>query len=355
MNVTSMGVIFTSPRVIEACQKMQHCEQFVRACENMLFELSQIPETITEPSDMSRLAERIIEAMPRAKLNLSEVISEVKQSSQAALSLVHASQNKKAQNVAKGKEGEAEVFTVLRQRFSEHDGYTLMNVSTKKHCSDFLLKKNSYTNIRIESKNYEKTVPRIEIDKFINELQMSNEHGVFVSVQPDASIAGKSSIDMEMVPVTNKLIFFLCGTEFLTEVVQIIYKLDRIVRVTVDEETDSCISLDRESVSVIQNQLNDLFIKKSDMKIHLNSCIKILDDMTLDNIKNIVAACEAKKEKMHCPDCNQEFVTIGRFKKHCDEGICKKRKTLDLNAMPVIVRRKVVSTEGLQWACSAPQ
>jgi hypothetical protein len=329
MIVTSTQIIIDSPQLVELFQKKQN-PKFLRACEDVLLLMGEIPETVDSlPEDrilvrLNQLSDEIIQSMPHAKLNLHEVVSEVKNSAAVLAQKMDSGAQKRSMNTAKGKEGESIVFDILRTRFNHHDGYTVMNTSGADSCSDFVIKKKTFTDVRVEAKNYSKTIPRSEIDKFTKELVALNDHGVMVSVNPSTDIATKSSIDMDMIPVTNKLVFYLTGTEHLTDVIQLIYKLDGISRATSPGDETS-LNLTRDSILKIRALLNDFSNKKSEIRLHLNHSLKLLDDMTFDAIQSIISVEEGHSTKMNCLTCDKAFTSKVLFEKHLASGTCKKR------------------------------
>lgn len=323
MRVTSNQIIIDDPRLVELFQKKQS-SKFFRACEDVLILMGELPETVeTIPEDriMRRLGEitsDIISAIPSVKLDLSQVVSEVKSATETLGQKVDSFSHIRTTNSFKGKEGEDIVLGVLKQNFNQADGYTIENTTSGTNCCDFVLKKVTFTDVRIESKAYTGDVNRAQVDKFISDLIKSNNHGVMVSVF--TGVAKKKSIDIQLVPTTNKLAFFVSGTDNLADIVRLIHRLDHMTTRIDGDETMT--SLTPESVVKIREHIKDFSKKRDEIITHMDHSVKLLKSMAFDVIEKIVFL-EPLDKKVRCMWCDKQYSGAKCLSKHMDT--CKKK------------------------------
>jgi hypothetical protein len=305
--------------------------EFLSACENIY----KVIAATSSPSDQSIMTQLLqlksdivssvkddmFTAMSTTKFDFSDVINTVKSTSDTLSLKVDSFSQLRSTNTFKGKEGEQIVLDILKQNFHRHDGYTIEDTSDDTKCCDFVLKRVSYTDIRIESKAYGRdTGSQVnvgQVKKFISDLVQLNNHGIMVSLY--SGIATKSSIDMEIVPTTNKFAFYVTGLDQLPDIIRLIYRLDTITR---DDDGDST-TLTKDSVSQIREHINDFSKKREELEVHMNHSLRILKSMTYSVIEKIIFL-EPPKNALRCQWCDHSFTSQKRLDNHTSQT-CKKK------------------------------
>ena len=351
MRVTSSQIIIDDPLIVELYQKKQS-PKFLRTCEEVLILLGQVPETVDScPEDrimskLNQLTGDIISAMPQARLNLSEIVSEVKSatenlsvsvkdSTRDIASKVDSFSHKRKTNTFKGKEGEKILSDIIQQNFNPHDGYTLTNVSGNSRSCDLVLKRPTFTDIRIESKAYgadsEKVVEvnETEVKKFISDLIQLNQHGILVSLY--GGVTHRNPIDMEFVPTTKKFAFYVSGTEHIPDIIRIIYRLDYAVQSDEDNDDGSKI-ITPDNIAKIRDCIKDFANKIVSVSTHLNHSLEILKTMTYSVIEKIIFM-EPPDETLQCQRCLQIFKSKKRHENHVNANTCKKKNSVSIDGI----------------------
>ncbi len=203
-----------------------------------------------------------------------------------------------------------------------------MHTAREGQSCDFVVKKKGHVDINIECKNHESNIPKKDVDAFLKVITMRNNHGVFVSLK--SSIFHKNPIDMELVPGTNKFAFYVSGSEHLVDVIRMIHRLDSITRAISDDlkMDDNSLTITSESASKVRGHVEHLLQKKMELSVHLNQCVKLVEEMTYDAIKNALSF-EPEKTRHFCPACHKEFQGLKWLENHmvkCTEKPLKRKK-----------------------------
>ena len=99
--------------------------------------------------------------------------------------LAQHAQRRTNNSCVKGGESEREVFELLQDRLFSDDGYTVFHVggTVSRGCDILVRKEGGYKDLRIEVKDYSRTVPTAEVDKFMRDIdQVHRSHGMMISL-----------------------------------------------------------------------------------------------------------------------------------------------------------------------------
>lgn len=126
----------------------------------------------------------------------------------------------------KGRNTELKVLMQLDLVFPKHDIISVPSASQKGKM-DLVLTSPGMCNISIDTKNYTKTVPKSEVDKFERDILDGNTHGIMVSVS--SKISGKPHFTVDVIGGRVGVYLSCTGgdTECIRTAVDIVYAMDR--------------------------------------------------------------------------------------------------------------------------------
>ena len=123
------------------------------------------------------------------KIRLSTLASTTNEKLQEILTQL----SRQATHTAKGKYGEDKLYSLLCERLTSREDYTVSMVCGQAHNCDMNVKRIGHPDIRIESKaigeNTNEKVRTCAVEKFRNDLLSTDSHGIFVSLY--SGIVGK--------------------------------------------------------------------------------------------------------------------------------------------------------------------
>ena len=199
-------------------------------------------------------------------------------------------------HTAKGHEGESRLFDMLSDRLQSRDGYELEMCNGVAHQCDMRIKRVSHPDVRIESKAIgqetgEKCRHR-DVAKFQSDLMGLNTHGIFVSLH--AGIVGKSDVEVELM-ANNRFAVYLGNNNYnidqINDMLQLIYRLDKVVRRGCDEEMDAdegFIRVSPEAMKRVTQYCKDFACKIAAARNHMKESMGLLSELTLDAIEKVL-------------------------------------------------------------------
>jgi hypothetical protein len=306
MRVTPSQVIIDDPRRVKLFNE-RASEDFLHSCESVLDVMLQIPliEKVSDERILDRLESfksDMVSSLANTKIDLSDVIHLVKSSSDSIMTKVDGFSQLRNTNRFKGDEGEKTILEILQGAFHTHDGYVIKNTKTVSHSCDIVIQRPGFTDIRIESKAYGcdtgADVNATEVKKFISDLVKLNTHGIMVSLY--SGISNKESIDIEIVPSTNKLALYISGSENLVNLIRLVFRLDKFFQNDVNENKTI---LTNDSVAIIRDHILDCTRKAEEIRTHMKHSLRLLNEMAFSNIEKIVVG--STEEPTKCPVCQK--------------------------------------------------
>ena len=310
MRVTSSQVIIDDPRRVKLFNQ-RGTEDFLHACESVLDVMLELPQGEQRSSDdyvldrLNSFKSDMVSSLANAKIDLSDVINIVKSSSDSIMTKVDGFSQLRNTNRFKGEEGEKTILEILQGAFHIHDGYAIKITKTVSHSCDIVIQRPGFTDIRIESKAYGRdngaNVNATEVKKFISDLVQLNTHGIMVSLY--SGISNKESIDIEIVPSTNKLALYISGSENIVNIVRLVFRLDKLLQLNVHENATI---LTDDSIVMIRNHILDCTRKAEEIRTHMKHSVRLLNEMAFDNIEKLIVAAPVE-ESNKCPVCEKTF------------------------------------------------
>jgi hypothetical protein len=197
----------------------------------------------------------------------------------------------------KGKDGEERLFAALGDRLGRVSGdYDLTWTRSKAHSCDMKVTRMNRGDVHIEVKAYASNVPLTEVKKFHDDLRGLKTHGIMVSLS--SGIVGKGVLDVKEFP-GGKFVLYVSNNqydvEFLETMLQVLYKFEDAVRMrtsTADLVEDvSVIKIPCATMKQIRMELCDTGARLSTMKVHLESALKLLSEISVGNVTKMLHDC----------------------------------------------------------------
>jgi hypothetical protein len=184
----------------------------------------------------------------------------------------------------KGQDGEALLDDLLTSKLLMRDGFTIEDVSGQTASCDRKVNREGYAAIRIDSKMFTRKVPKRDVDKFIHDLNATNDHGILCAWASD--IAGVDNFELWPLP-NHKYAIFLAnlnalGPDALISMIHLIHRLDGMGR-----DTESS-GLTAEAVTRVRNKLGESIRKLQETKQHLKQALANVGDIQLEHIDQIL-------------------------------------------------------------------
>lgn len=282
---------------------------------NITSKLEQLPYISGKIDELKNKIDitKVIEAsVTRNNDSLVQTLCSIRNSQEQMATKIETFTSTRTTTRYKGEEGEKGIINILESKLHTRDGYMIHDVKSIAHSCDIVIKREGYPDIRVESKAHGRdtgeNVRVAEVKKFETDLLTLNNHGIFVSLY--SGICGKGAFEIELLP-NNKFAVYLANNNYdgdtITEVVRLIYKLDRF---TTGPESDN-ITISTDSMMRVKAYLTDFNRKIDDLKTSLKNSIRILNEITLDLVeKALIGHSTDDIHKTHaisyaCDKCGQ--------------------------------------------------
>jgi hypothetical protein len=214
----------------------------------------------------------------------------------------------------------------LENKFPTH---TIETVPSKKQKGrmDLSLVKDGYPVILLDLKDYSTTVPKNEVEKFEQDVLLSNNHGILVS--PFSNISGKMNFQITL--INNKIAMYInnCNLDAtdIENAIRIIYDLDRYLFTS--EENDNNISIKIENLEQINTLILENIEKIKKVKSYLSLAIQQCDTNMFDSLRQLLGIMSEKKmETVKCEYCDKIFPSKRSISSHL--RFCKSAVKNDL-------------------------
>jgi len=226
-------------------------------------------------------------------------------------------------NQIKGASGEGKVIDMLSDRLLARDGYRIQQVSGISHSCDILVQKMNHPDIRVEVKAHNDKVRYKEVEKFKNDLQILNNHGIFVSLHN--GIVGVSDFEIEH-QSTGKFAIYLANNNYdmdiIVSMILLLYRLDVITHQ--DEENQEGIRVSHDTLKQIKETMKDHMAKIHAVKSHLKESMTILGNIQLDFVEKLLLnEKEQTRKKWGCKWCSKSYDKVTSLRSH--ENLCPNR------------------------------
>lgn len=235
----------------------------------------------------------------------------------------------------KGCEGEDKLFELLSEGLMTRDGYRVEKVNGQARSCDIVIKRDCFSDIRIESKAHGKDtnekVRYVEVEKFRRDLMNTNDHGIFVSLYSE--IVGVSNFEIQQL-ATGKFAIYLANNcyniDVILDMIRLIYRLDDIVKTRDNNE----FKITKEKMTQVQSYVKDYGDKIQKAKNNMKETLRILNDVQVNLIERILLNEEivqktnttstvVGKEDLVCPRCEKVLRNKSAYTNHV-KNLCRK-------------------------------
>lgn len=299
----------------ELCKVEQQVSDITSIVDNKLLErLSHVGREVSDAAISTR----------KARTDTENLIAKVEHLEKQVI--VQNTRVAHASSKTRGVVGESIVYDQLSEKLHDRDGYSIEPVGGTAHACDFLIKRQGYPDVRIDSKSYEskEKVRSKEVKKFQSDLIHNGCHGIMLSLH--SGVVGKGPfIDIEQLS-NHKLAIYLSNTgtncvDVVLDALSIIYRLDPLV----SKQDEGDIRLSPECIERIRTTISEFGEKAIAVRNKLRDSISLLNDM-LDTIREqLLKALPIPNGSHHTASPVQEG---GAAPCVCDKcGYCAKNMT----------------------------
>jgi len=193
---------------------------------------------------------------------------------------------KKMENSSiKGAFSENLLYNVLLNLFSNAD---IVFTNQEAHHGDILLKRKNKIDILFENKDYNYNVPKKEIDKFIEDINLNNCSGILLSQK--SGIALKDNFEIEI--HKGNVIIFLHHVNYSTDIINTAIHIIDHLHPEINVDTDNTIPIDKNTLQLINIEYKNFAIQRIEhiesIKIMSQRLIKQAEELRHPSIENLL-------------------------------------------------------------------
>ena len=221
----------------------------------------------------------------------------------------------------KGKRGENKLEPILSQILPEAN---IINSSGSAESGDFMIERTNKPTVLIDTKDYNTSVPKKEVDKIIRDIERRKCCGILLSQNSGISL----KYDFEINVHNNYVVVFLHNVKYNEEkislAIQIIDMLYPIVQQNANLEHESISS---EQLNTINKEFQEIISQKrkviEQIEQHNKDIIKSISKIDMPTLSSLHTAKFSQSEKLNyvCDICN-DYVgknsrALGAHKRGC--------------------------------------
>ena len=177
----------------------------------------------------------------------------------------------------KGQQSETKIENLLNNIFQDGE---ITNMAKTNHAGDFHLKRENKDMVMIENKDYKANVGFDSVEKFRNDCEQLNMHGVIISHH--SGIATKRDYSVEI--LNNKVLVYLTNVDYdghkILTAVSLIDNLSCQLNKISNNNNTNNITIDLNTIDEINEELTDFIKKKDDLYKAINKSTNILKEAT---------------------------------------------------------------------------
>ena len=236
----------------------------------------------------------------------------------------------------KGQQSETKIENLLNNIFQDVE---ITNMAKTNHAGDFHLKRENKDMVMIENKDYKANVGFDSVEKFRNDCEQLNMHGVIISHH--SGIATKRDYSVEI--LNNKVLVYLTNVDYdghkILTAVSLIDNLSCQLNKISNNNNTNNITIDLNTIDEINEELTDFIKKKDDLYKAINKSTNILKEATdalkLHKLTTFFAGKCNAIPVFKCEVCGKTFPSqsslSSHMKKHKNEENNENKKTSKKN------------------------
>jgi hypothetical protein len=218
----------------------------------------------------------------------------------------------------KGMCAEIDLHKLLNDAFPT---YEIIKSTGETGCGDFMIRKEDENHIMIEMKNHTTNVDRDEVKKFLRDVTNLKTHAIMISNQ--CGIIGKPNFHIEI--DDSCILVYLHNVQFSTEkikmAVNVIENLSTKLKIIEKQENEEGISIKKEVLDKINNELTNFIESKSKLsqllKDQHKSALAQLDTLDFPDLSLFLQdKYVMKPRKFACDMCDRTFDTRAQMSAH---------------------------------------
>ena len=234
----------------------------------------------------------------------------------------------------KGQQSETKIENLLNNIFQDGE---ITNMAKTNHAGDFHLRRENKDMIMIENKDYKANVGFDSVEKFRNDCEELNMHGVILSHH--SGIATKRDFSVEI--INNKVLVYLTNVEYdgnkILTAVSLIDNLScQLNKICNNNKTDN-ITIDLSTIDKINEELTVFIKRKDDLYKAISRSTNIVkeaaDALKLPELTTFFAGKCNAVPVFKCEWCNKTFSSrhgLGSHTKGC-KAKPKKKAALEMS------------------------
>jgi len=212
---------------------------------------------------------------------------------------------KKMENSSsKGAISENLLYNVLLNLFSNGE---IIYTNQETHHGDILLKRKNKYDILFENKDYIHNVPKKEIDKFIEDINLNNCCGIILSQK--SGIALKDNFEIEI--YKGKVVLYLHHVNYSMDIIKTAINIIDHLQGEINTDTENTIQIDKLIIDSINMEYKNYAIQKIE---HIES-IKNMSSKLIKQAEELKhPSIEVLINKYYNSSINKEFIcTCGKI------------------------------------------
>ena len=232
----------------------------------------------------------------------------------------------------KGKQGETKIEKLLNNIFQDAE---IIEMATTNHAGDFHLRRENKDMVMIENKDYKANVGFDSVEKFRNDCNELNMHGIILSHY--SGIATKRDFSVEI--ISNKVLVYLTNVEYdgckiLTAVSLIDNLSSQLKKISNINDTNN-ITIDLNTITEIDEELCEFIKKKDDLYKAINNATNIIkeaaDALKLNKLTTFFAGKCNAVPVFKCEVCAKTFPSQSSLSSHMKKHKNEENKDNDNN------------------------
>lgn len=246
--------------------------------------------------------------------------------------------NKYKNSSYKGQLGERQLESTLNQIFPTSE---VVNTSAIRASCDFRLNRTDKEVILFETKEYDRNVNLDEIKKFVRDIELQKNHGVFLSQH--SGITSKQNFQIDL--IGKCAVIYIHNVKYdpmiIRLAVDIIDNLSEKLRILNDDVPENKHSFSEDVFNAICAEYNDFVQKKltfiETLKESQKRLLSLIDDMKFPSLSKIItptvqAIVHNDNTDIICTLCNKFHTTsnksLAAHQRRCKKKIAEKNDTI---------------------------
>lgn len=240
--------------------------------------------------------------------------------------------NKYRNSSLKGQLAENHLSFVLTKMFPTAE---ITDTSKSISSCDFCLKRDNKESILIENKDYQVNVDPKEVKKFVNDCEVRNSHGIFLS--QSTGITTKSNYQIDI--LNGNVLVYVHNCEYMSSKIQIAIDIIDTLAIKIKSlqitEKPNDISIPKEVLNEINEEYQKLIAQKDSIQMLVKdfqkSLLIKLEEIRLPKLENILplsSSTVSNSKIIKCEHC-EIFITDTQKKMSAHKRWCNKKRTND--------------------------